>query len=106
MHSMYNTYYNFEQAIVKFMGDEVGKKLLFELCMLYGISSLQQKSVQLVMSGAIEPQHIHFLQHKKEQLMKNIRPQLIGLVDSCAIPDSCLKSAIATGGCPYQVSIK
>lgn len=29
----------------------------------------------------------------------------MGLIDGCAIPDSCLKSAIATGDCVYTVRL-
>jgi hypothetical protein len=102
LHAAYNTYYAFEQAIVKFP-DEIIKRILFDLCLIYGISSILQKPIPLIAIEAVDPLQFNSLMERKQILLKRVRPHLIGLVDGCAIPDYSLKSAIATGDKVYEV---
>jgi len=101
-HSIYNTYYSFEQAILKFP-DEIIKRILFELCLVFGISNILKRPYPLITISAVRPDHINSLMECKQLLLKKLRPHLIGLVDGCAIPDACLRSAIATGDGVYEV---
>lgn len=103
-HSSYNTYYAFEQAIVKFP-DEIIKRILFDLCLMYGITNVLQRPFPLIAVSAVEPTHINCLLERKQQLLTRLRPHMIGLVDGCAIPDSALRSVIATGDQVYEVPV-
>ena len=100
-HSIYNTYYAFEQAIVKFP-DEIIKRILFDMCLIYGIGNILQRPYPLITIEAVQPEQINSLLERKQLLLKKLRPHLMGLVDSCAVPDAALKSAISTGDGVYE----
>lgn len=101
-HCVYNTYACFEETVVK-LPDERIKKLLFELCMLYGIGNILARPNYLAESSGIEPHHLESLRARMQTLLKALRPHVIGLVDGFGLPDSCLRSPLTTAAQPYEV---
>lgn len=70
--------------------------------MLYGIDQLMRFCHSLIEGEFISPEGISQLGEKKEEILKILRPNLIGLVDAFAIPEKFLTNGLASGN-PYEV---
>ena len=102
MHSIYYTFNSFKEAI-NHEKDERIKEIATQLCLLYGSNLILIHSFPLIEGEYISNHHIGSLSKLKEHLLKKLRPNLIGLVDSFGIPDRFIRSALISGN-PYEVN--
>jgi len=70
------------------------KSSLQRLCMLYGIQKLLEQPLGLMESQYCTARQFTLLRKRKEILLEEIRPDVIGLVDAFAIPDNSLRSVL------------
>ncbi len=70
------------------------KELLNHLAALYALHELQKDSVGNYETGYFQPGMGATIMEAMKHLMGVLRPQMIGLVESFALPDSFLCSAI------------
>ena len=78
------------------------RDVLLDLASCYGINTLIANAGHIIEGDFVLPGHISSLKKAKENLLKKIRPQMIGLVDSFYLRDSMLKSELTYGN-PYEV---
>lgn len=95
-HSLFNTFKSFWDATLT-LKHEASRLVLSNLCLLYGIHHILLNPLTLIESGCLQPSHISSLKDRKEQLLKELRPNLIGLVDAFIISEKGLKSALTQG---------
>lgn len=88
------TYRSFYEKINNEAKSPALKVVLQRLCMLYGIEKLLLHPLGILESEYISPKQIVLLKEKKNVLMEQIRPDVLGLVDAFAYPDNTLKSAL------------
>jgi len=69
-------------------------KHLETLAMLFGVYELIQDSVPLYECGFFQPGTADLLQESLKELLKDLRPQMIPLVESFGFTDSFILSAI------------
>lgn len=55
---------------------------------------MEQEGADFLASGYITSKQFHLLASKVQELMSEIRPQAVGLVDAFAVPDYVLNSAL------------
>jgi acyl-CoA oxidase len=92
-HTTYFTYKAFMTEVASFSDTQV-KSVLSKLCLLYGIHKLLQFPLGLVESKYISGEQITLMKSKKEELLRELRKDVIGLVDAFNYPDNTLKSAL------------
>ena len=71
--------------------------VVLKLCKLFGIHHLLYDSTILLQSGCLSRSDISVLKKTKEELLKELRKEIIGLVDSFVISETGLKSALTYG---------
>jgi len=62
--------------------------------LLYGIQQITTYSMGLVESEYLSGAQMKMLRERKEKLLSEIRPEVIGLVEAFGYPDNTLNSAI------------
>ena len=72
------------------------------MCIVYGIEQVIRFAHSLIEGEFISPKGLDDLKEFKEQLIRSLRPNLIGLVDAFDIPEKFLTSGLASGN-PYEV---
>ena len=98
-HAVYFTFVHFVEAILKETHEQV-RLVLISLCKLYGVNSFLAYGSPVIEKGLVSKEHISSLIECKEQTIAELRPNIVGLVDSFFIPDSRLRSHLAKGN-PY-----
>lgn len=96
-HSQALIVYNFGMAI--FNDKELNSKpalrtVMQQLFLLYACHVMSEEGAEFMSSGYITPRQYHLLQGKAQEMQATIRPQAVALVDSFAIPDFLLNSAL------------
>jgi len=87
------TFTSFQEKISKAKSQEA-KAVLTRLCLLYGIQQITTYSMGLVESEYLSGAQMKMLRERKEKLLSEIRPEVIGLVEAFGYPDNTLNSAI------------
>lgn len=100
-HAVYFSFVHFIEAILKETHQQV-RLVLINVCKLYGVLCLLGSLSPVIEKGLITKEHISSLMECKQQLIRQLRPNMVGLVDSFYIPDSRLRSHLAKGN-PYEV---
>lgn len=72
--------------------------------MVYGVEQVMRFAHSLIEGEFITSQGLEELKEVKEQLLKALRPNLIGLVDAFDISEKLLTNGLARGN-PYEVLI-
>ncbi|KAJ1974616.1 hypothetical protein H4R34_004654 [Dimargaris verticillata] len=67
---------------------------LTQVCQLFALSTIEKELVDFTEAGLIPPSQLSTVRQTVQQLLKTIRPNAVALVDSWAIPDYRLKSAL------------
>ncbi|KAJ1973413.1 hypothetical protein H4R35_004132 [Dimargaris xerosporica] len=67
---------------------------LTQVCQLFALSTIEKELVDFTEAGLIPPSQLFAVRQTVQQLLKTIRPNAVALVDSWAIPDYRLKSAL------------
>lgn len=102
LHAAYYTYNCFKEAVEREKNERV-KEVLVHVCMLFGIDQVNRFPHALIEGDLLSPQGLADLNEVRDQIYKALRPNLIGLVDSFAIPDKFLTNALVKGD-PYEVN--
>jgi len=93
----HTTLYTFK-AFVEKINNEIGsanlKTVLQRLCLLYGIEKIIEHPLGLVESEYLSSKQFIWLRQRKEELLEEIRPDAIGLVDAFGYPDNTIRSAL------------
>ena len=76
--------------------------VITDLCLLFGMGQIQKLGQPIVESGVVSPQAMNALTPLREDILSRLRPTLVGLLDSLAIPDKYVRSEL-TQGHPYNV---
>lgn len=69
-------------------------KVLRNLCRLFALTIIDSRTSEFILSGTISMQQLHSLTSTILELMKEIRPHAVSLVDAWSIPDYLLDSAL------------
>ena len=96
-HAVYWTYNSFMKDLLEFKGSEEARKVINDLCLLYGINSVLSKPQPLIEGGLVQPLQLSSLQQKKENLLKSLRGHLPSLISSMGLPDYYERSALTYG---------
>lgn len=99
MHSVYFTYNCFHEAIILERSEEV-REVVLQVCKLYGVNQILTHSGPIIEGGFLTHSQLADLIKLNAMLLKSLRSNLIGLVDSFAIPEKFIRSALAKGN-PY-----
>jgi len=70
------------------------KTVMTRLCILYGVQKLLENPIGLMESEYFSSKQITMLRQRKETLLEEIRPDVVGLVDAFAYPDNTLRSVL------------
>lgn len=103
MHSGFYTFDSFRRAVVDEPNEKV-KEITTNLCLLFGANFLLTHLNPAAEGGFITSAQTRSLFDLKEVLLKNLRPEIIGIVDGFGIPDKYIRSALIYGN-PYEVTI-
>jgi len=95
-HIYYYTFKAFKDKINKDVKANNLKIILEKLCSLYAIDKIIRYPQGLFESGYINAEQFKLIKKKKSQLLEELRPEAIGLVDAFCYPDNTLKTAIGT----------
>lgn len=93
-HIYYFTFRCFMEMIKNDAKDEGVKKVLTKLCLFYGINKLLEFPLGLAQSGYFLPNHFLLMKEKKEDLLDELRPELVSFTDAFGLLDSSLNSAL------------
>ncbi|KAF2752348.1 acyl-CoA oxidase [Sporormia fimetaria CBS 119925] len=74
--------------------DTSTRAVMQDLFRLFALTTIDAKSTEFVLSGALDTEKLTILTTRVQQLMKAIRPHAVRLVDAWAIPDYLLDSAL------------
>jgi hypothetical protein len=88
---------NFREAIDSYTGCPTIKEILINLCLLFGINQILGKAAVLVQISTVSPNVFGSLELCKERLLKQLRPDLIAIIDGIALPDYAIRSEIISG---------
>lgn len=102
LHSLLYYFGNFHQTVVKYNECPNIKKLLEQVCLLFGVNALLGKSFVLAETGLVVPEALSSLERCRERLLKELRPQAITLIDGVGLPDSAIRSLVVKGNI-YEV---
>ena len=94
-HIFYFTFKSFMQMIQDEVKDEGIANVLRKLCLLYGIQKLLDYPLGVAESGYFLPTHFSYLKEKREDLLEELRPEIVALTDAFAYRDESLHSALA-----------
>lgn len=101
-HIVWYTVQAFQEQIAK-VSSEKTRNLLLLLCELLCLDMLISKPNGIMRSGLITGSQFEIIRQAKEDLLKELRPFALLLVDGFGLPDSILKSAIGkTDGKAYE----
>lgn len=100
-HSLLYTYSSLKAAIEQDK-NTANKSIVYALCLLYGVHSVLNHANAIAEGGFLVPDHITSLLRLKEKLLEQIRPELVGILDSFMMPEHLIRSAFASGN-PYEV---
>jgi hypothetical protein len=101
LHGVYYTVNAFIEANEKELTPEI-KPAINDLCKLFAIGQLHRLSEPILEGGFICPVKYRLLNDEKEAIFGRLRPIVVGLLDSFAIPEKFIKSELARGQ-PYNV---
>ena len=79
------------------------KPILSDLCKLFSIGQIQRLSAPIIEAAFICPTKFSLLEEEKQRIFARLRPIIVGLTDSLAIPEKYIRSQLARGH-PYNVS--
>ena len=106
-HTAVYTYKAFFERINSVVKDPALKVVLQRLCVLYGIEIILRHPLGLVESEYVTPKQFKLINQRKQALLREIRPEVIGLVDSFGYPDNTLRSALGQyDGNVYETLLK
>ncbi|PWY97738.1 acyl-CoA oxidase [Testicularia cyperi] len=96
-HSQYLLVRNFGMAILK--DDKLNsqpalRQIVQKIFLLFACFTMEQESADFLASGYINGKQFHLLGSKVQEIMAELRPNAVALVDSFAIPDYLLNSAL------------
>jgi len=74
--------------------DEKTKQVLRKLFELYAYNKLEQRSSAFLEIGYVSREDLVFVREKIKELCKELKDEVIGLIDAVAIPDALLNSPI------------
>jgi acyl-CoA oxidase len=74
--------------------NDTTRAALQDLFRLFSFTTIDAKSAEFILSGALEVSHLHDLTPKIQQLLSAVRPHAVSLVDAWSIPDYLLDSAL------------
>lgn len=100
-HSLLYTYSSLK-AVVDQNKNDKNKAIVYALCLLFGVHSVLNHANAIAEGGFLVPDHITSLLRLKEKLLEQIRPELVGILDSFMMPEHLVRSAFASGN-PYEV---
>ncbi len=101
LHGVYFTVNAFVEAIEKEQTYEI-KPVITDLCKLFAFGQIGRLSEAIIESGFICPVKFGLISEEKEKIYHRVRPSLVGLLDSFAIPDKYIRSELVRGN-PYNV---
>lgn len=78
------------------------KPILNDLCKLFLIGQIQRLSAPIIEAAFICPTKFALLEEEKQRIFARLRPIIVGLTDSLAIPEKYIRSQLARGH-PYNV---
>jgi hypothetical protein len=83
------------------------RQILTKLLLLYGIEKILTRSAQYFATGVITGNTLVTFQKVKEQLLTQIRPDALNLVESFEYSDNTLHSALGLANSdPYGILLK
>lgn len=96
-HSQYLLVRNFGMAILK--DDKLNsqpalRQIVQRIFLLWACHTMEQESADFLASGYIDGKQFHLLGSKVQEIMAELRPNAVALVDSFAVPDYLLNSAL------------
>ena len=80
------------------------RPILEDLCKLFSIGQIQRLSEPIIEASFICPTKFSLLQQEKQRIFARLRPIVVGLTDSFAIPEKYIRSQLARGH-PYNVPL-
>ncbi|KAJ9577675.1 hypothetical protein L9F63_005755, partial [Diploptera punctata] len=86
----------FAESVAELTVSAVLKTVLTQLCELYGVYWLLQRAGDFLMYSHVSARDITGLQQWMEQLLSQIRPNAVGIVDGFDICDEILSSALGS----------
>jgi len=93
-HLMYVTMLNFKNGIESSSLEDQTKKNLRVLCNIFGSHDLYNDSSALYECGYFEKDHLTYVKENLEVKLKEIRPQILPLIECWSHPDNVLNSAL------------
>ncbi|CBQ72769.1 probable acyl-CoA oxidase [Sporisorium reilianum SRZ2] len=96
-HSQYLLVRNFGMAILKdekLNSQPALRQIVQKIFLLWACHTMESESADFLASGYINGQQFHLLGSKVQELMAELRPNAVALVDSFAVPDYLLNSAL------------
>lgn len=102
-HTYFWVYDNFLTKVKTCVSNEALKKVLMKVVLLYGIDKILVRCAHFYSTGVITPSTVQRLHEGKQILLKELRPQVLMLVQAFEYSDNTLHSAI--GGAhqkPYE----
>lgn len=100
-HALLYTFTNFKKAVELDKCDK-NKSITQALCLLFGVHTVLYSSASIYEGGFVLPKHNTSLLRLKQRLLQQIRPELIGILDSFLVSEGYIRSAFASGN-PYDV---
>lgn len=94
VHSLLYYFDNFKGAVSEYKECGNVRKVLENLCTLFGVNSLLSKSVILAQTGVVAPEVLISLEMCRERLLKDLRPETMAIIDGIGLPDSVVRSLI------------
>ncbi|XP_048781303.2 peroxisomal acyl-coenzyme A oxidase 1-like [Ostrea edulis] len=85
---------SFVDLVNKSQTDKNTKDVLTKLCKLYAVHGIIERLGEFIQDGFISPLQITNLQNKLTQLMAEIRPNAVAVVDAFDYPDKILDSCL------------
>ena len=76
--------------------DEGHRKILLDLCLLYGLHTIKTNSGMFLLYEYYKPQHIKMIDEHILDLFARIRPQAVPLVDAFNLPDFVINTPLGS----------
>ncbi|PWN49908.1 putative acyl-CoA oxidase [Violaceomyces palustris] len=98
-HSQALVIYNFAKAILNdsnLNSKPALRTVMQQLFLLHATHTMQQEGAEFISCGVIGPKQYQLLSNKSQELMASIRPQAVPLVDSFALSDYLVNSALGS----------
>ncbi|KDN42878.1 putative acyl-CoA oxidase [Tilletiaria anomala UBC 951] len=105
-HSQFLVVRNFSLAILN--DDELNRKpalrqIMQRLYLLFCCYTMEQEAADFLTSGFIDGRQAHIVSNKVQELLAEVRPQAVPLVDAFALPDFLLNSSLGRAdGMAYE----